>query len=410
MVKYHDDDLRAKLGLSQSVGVPTEYALEAELKFSPKGSEEELQYTMAKIVLSSINLPLSDINVRLAVKFLKGHNRESLDELYGSADKVIKRNRFKRDLAKYINKEKTKLQVAGNPTYDEAVAKLDKIAPLSNSVKKWDDVSDRDIMDLQKTLQGGVKLEKPQGTSLHHFMDYMEASSLDGRINAFFKNEFHSFVIEHNWAQAFANVKDFDGGEIRLPFDYTCFEFRISGVRVLVFLGEDDKGQIVGILASGINKRWYINTNKVILDGGRLYHPRELDTVDENVQDYLDLLGSQIRAVCIMLDAKVAVGEPKPSGGEGLNKRRIKEGKTPLKDYHVVTLAKRLRGSSDRDHEPTGIRRRLHWRRGHWRHFNSPGGEVRYINADGITVSKTWINWQLVGDETLGFVDKHYRL
>ncbi len=111
-----------------------------------------------------------------------------------------------------------------------------------------------------------------------------------------------------------------------------------------------------------------------------------------------------------MLDAKVAMGEKRSLGGDGLNKRRIREGKTPLRDYHVVTLAKRLRAEPNHDHEPTGIHRRLHWRRGHWRHFNTPGGEIRYFNADGITVSKTWINWQLVGDETLGFVDKHYRL
>ncbi len=83
----------------------------------------------------------------------------------------------------------------------------------------------------------------------------------------FFRNEFQSFVIEHNWAKAFENVKDFDGGEIRLPFEYTCFEFRISGLRVLAFLGESEDNKMEGVLASGINRRWYVNPNRVIFDG-----------------------------------------------------------------------------------------------------------------------------------------------
>ena len=45
----------------------------------------------------------------------------------------------------------------------------------------------------------------------------------------------------------------------------------------------------------------------------------------------------------------------------------------------------------------TGTHRspRLHFRRGHWRHYED---------------HKTWIRWQMVGNPDLGFVEKQYRL
>lgn len=77
--------------------------------FRPKGSEEELMYTRAKIVLASINIPLSDTNVRLALDFLKGRTAAELEEIYGKIDNTKRRNAFKRDLAKHINKGSAKL-------------------------------------------------------------------------------------------------------------------------------------------------------------------------------------------------------------------------------------------------------------------------------------------------------------
>jgi hypothetical protein len=163
----------------------------------------------------------------------------------------------------------------------------------------------------------------------------------------------------------------------------------------------------------GLNKRWYVNTNTLHFEKGELRFAVPLNSEDdaENklVEAWIGELAAEIRAVCIMLDAKVAVAEPRSHAGEGLNKKRLREGKTPLKDYHIVTLAKRLRADYERG-DPTGIKKRLHWRRGHWRHFTTPGGKEMYIDAEGITRSRTWINWQLVGNESLGFVEKHYRL
>jgi hypothetical protein len=106
---------------------------------------------------------------------------------------------------------------------------------------------------------------------------------------------------------------------------------------------------------------------------------------------YMLLLG-QIRAICIMLDAEVATREriraPHPPNAP-------RRDRLPLLSYHVIRLAKRYRSEphpGDQTDEPVS-HRRLHFRRGHWRHYEN---------------HRTWIRWQLVGDESLGIVLKDY--
>lgn len=88
---------------------------------------------------------------------------------------------------------------------------------------------------------------------------------------------------------------------------------------------------------------------------------------------------------------------PKWSGLRiGINHQRERRGRLPLADYHVVMLAHRRRLEPlPRDPGAEVTRKRLHFRRGHWRHYAN---------------HKTWIKWMLVGDPDLGFVDKEYRL
>jgi len=379
--------------------------------------------TMIKILLDQVGLPLTDGNVADALVWVRSKNLDELRARQSESDMRATKKEFR----KFMNRKRRESELkfmdhvgtihVSHPQPDgdtvfasvkqhiESVAEKERTTPSEKSA-----TAHADIQELARRFATmGVQFERPQGTSIHHFIDdllqHNEVKDDPATVD-FFKNEFQSFVIEHNWAAAFEGVKDFDGGEIKLPFQYTCFEFRINGVRVLAFLGEGDG--IEGIIASGINKRWYINPNKVVFDGTKLYHPAA-EGHSEAVLEYLKRIGEQIRAVCIMLDAKVAMAERRSLGGEALQKKRAREGRAPLRDYHVVSLAKRHRNEHERG-DPTGIRKRLHWRRGHWRHFGTPGGEVRYFNEDGITVSKTWINWQLVGDETLGFIDKHYKL
>lgn len=271
-----------------------------------------------------------------------------------------------------------------------------------------------DVQRVVAALKGGMKLEKPQGSSLHHFRQYLEESTMDNMDDDevdFLMNEFQSVVIEHDWAAAFANVPGMlDEGEVPMPFDATCFEFRISGLRLLVMMLDKEC-----FLVTGINNRWYVSDERfyfhdngtfTLSGGGPI--TRGGFAVSE-AQQFLAFLGQQIRAACIMLDAGVAEAdaqEPSPA----LNKHRAKRGQSPLKAYHVVRL--------HRKHAPrgevgpaTGRHVRAHVRRGHWRHYQDGGsGHEQFTDKDGYLRSRTWINWMVVGDINLGFVDKEYRL
>ena len=112
------------------------------------------------------------------------------------------------------------------------------------------------------------------------------------------------------------------------------------------------------------------------------------------MSDEWPFLASQIRAMCIALDAEVAVSSI-VRAPHRLNAARVDRGRLPIFDYHVVSLAKRTRPEALADTECEGRHPRLHWVRGHWRHY---------------TNVKTWIRWHLRGDPDLGFIEKHYRL
>lgn len=177
----------------------------------------------------------------------------------------------------------------------------------------------------------------------------------------------HVFVVEHDWAAAFAK-SDVDQGEIKLPYATSAFEFVLNGVHLIVLAKSIDDA-IVYVKAG---KSW----------GGIL---------ERGAWPYLM---KQIRCICIALDAQVAVTEV-IRAPHRLNQARIDRGKLPVFDHHVVSLARRTRPARLEASEPMGKHKRLHWRRGHWRHYEE---------------HKTWINWMLVGDPDMGFVDKHYRL
>lgn len=401
--------------------------MDVELRDSKQLSKTQQQemLTLVKILLGKANMPVTETNISDALDWIKDQDYRRLNTELEKRKKMKEFRKFmhiRKSLAERKFNERVQLSdVLGDRGLSVFEATTKKLAERRDEIEAT--FSDAEIADIGSisNLIGtrGFTLEKPQGSSIHHFLDHLkEVEKAKGvptdrdALNAytFIRSDFQSFVVEHNWAAAFENVKDFDGGEIRLPFEFTCFEFRISGIRVLIFLGETNYG-IGGIMVSGINKRWYVCPHAISFNDGKLDHPAlKRDQLSPSSWEYLHRLGEQIRAVCIMLDAKVAYGEKRNMVGPGLNKQRAREGKAPVRDYHVVSLMKRLRSPLNEDHEPTGIRRRLHWRRGHWRHFKTTGGEVRYSNEEGYTVSKTWINWQLVGDETLGFIEKHYKL
>jgi len=188
-----------------------------------------------------------------------------------------------------------------------------------------------------------------------------------------------SFVVEHDWAAAFHGAEGLTHqAQVRLPYPLCVFEFVISERRVAIIANEfrDDIYRLMPALES--KHGWtFLNFSTPYLSAVK------------------DLVEKSIHAICVALEAEVAETEVVRAPHK-LNRARDRRGKALVPEYRVVRLARRTRVAplpevSQESHR--GVR--LHFRRGHWRHFDS---------------HKTWIKWTLVGDPDLGFVDKHYRL
>lgn len=198
-----------------------------------------------------------------------------------------------------------------------------------------------------------------------------------------------SFVLKHDWANALdgSNLE----GEYPFPYDVTGFEMVIGG-RPVIAVGVT--GPYFAVYVESTDGAWFDI-------GGRFYLTEEnkermaVMASLRAISPIVKLVEQEVRAVCIALDAEVAT-HTVVRAPERLNAKRAKAGKTALRDYHVVDLSKRTRiANPSEPQESTGRKVRLHFRRGHWRHFDR---------------SKSWIKWCLAGDPNLGFVDKHYRL
>lgn len=195
------------------------------------------------------------------------------------------------------------------------------------------------------------------------------------------------FVVQHDWAAAFKNATDYGDGEFNLPFEHCAFEFRISGITVIVIAMQpspETRSRLEPRLAS----EPFIAIPFVEKSG--FWWCREEAGRNDPA---LRFAWEQIRAICIALDAEVAERDI-VRAPVALNEKRAKRGQPPLQDYHVVSL----HGRHSRVKAPTGGTHRsprMHFRRGHWRHYET---------------HRTWIKWMLVGDPDLGFIDKSYRL
>lgn len=186
------------------------------------------------------------------------------------------------------------------------------------------------------------------------------------------------YLVQHNWAAAFTNAKDYLGGEIKLPDDACAFEFRLSNRHVIAFATDSD-GALFVQFAVQVKKGWAM-------------FPVESNGINDPLSR---LINDQIRAVAIALDAEVATTEIVRMPHRSNHGR--KSSALPAYSYHLISLARRSRPEPlEQNNVDAPIRHlRLHFRRGHWRHFET---------------HKTWIKWMLVGDPSLGFVDKEYRL
>lgn len=237
----------------------------------------------------------------------------------------------------------------------------------------------------------------PSMPDLRHAIRCMDATVIDiaitgePKVHEMFFARAQMLVIEHDWAGAMAKA-DLDA-EFRLPYDYVAFEMKIGGRPIVAEAMTNDDGEVtfcpnvkgpLGWLVPGFatwkNGRWMIGNTGKPVSGFEAF-------------DVLALyIGDQLRACCIALDAEVAT----TTAVRAHHRSNQPRGQaTALRSYHVVSLARRTRAIPLSEPESTGQHRRMHFRRGHWRHYES---------------HKTWIKWMLVGDPDLGFVDKHYKL
>lgn len=224
-------------------------------------------------------------------------------------------------------------------------------------------------------------LESNDCSRLHHLRDAAKNGRLigaDGAIEggqSLSEHPQHTFVVKHDWGRAFENAEGIDDS-IRLPYEICGFEFRIGG-RSLIAVAYD--------ASEGVKFTAFIQCREYWASvGGK-------KDIESHV---IKMMWDQIRAICIALDAEVAT-ETVVRAPHKLNEKRARDGKPPLPDYRVVDLARRHRVANPLPGSGIGNKKRMHFRRGHWRHFET---------------TKTWVRWCLVGDPDLGFIQKHYSL
>lgn len=244
-------------------------------------------------------------------------------------------------------------------------------------------------------LEGSFTLERCADSRLHDLRaavrkgnwEMLGAEDVKAEAAIFWPEEFkvppQTFLVQNDWAAPLSSVTDFDLGGVRLPYDRCCFEFSISGKHVIAHLQQNDDIISVSPFMDVGDGYW-------ILRGSC-----PLGEVSSSPYDIGPIISAQIRAICIALDAEVAASvQVRAPYAE--NRSRTKQGLPPLLDHHILSLAKRTR-AAPLEYTGHGTHRspRLHFRRGHWRHFAE---------------HKTWIKWMLVGNPDLGFISKEYRL
>lgn len=264
-----------------------------------------------------------------------------------------------------------------------------------------------EFLRLLRWMASPLVLQKQDGTKYH---DLIEALQKGDRLYRFgmgeplgpppegkhFGVDAPLFHIEHDWASLFSKSSE-TPGMVQLPFPYTAFEMVISRVRVcsIAYQLEDTKIGLT-LFAEISPKKWMSIAIWEYSENGPWEEVSSSSSEVKWKSNLIELVGKQIIATSIMLESEVAESEIVRAPHK-LNKARQRRGERPLKDYHVVKLAKRHR-TFPLNQEYGGDKRRsprLHFRRGHW---------VHYANH------KTWRKWCLVGDVELGWVDKMYEL
>lgn len=261
--------------------------------------------------------------------------------------------------------------------------------------------------------RGTLTLERPQASSLHHLVNYDKTC---GDRKSFLSNtdDMQNIIVEHEWARAMPPTML---GEWRVPFAECCWEFRVSGVRVLAFTFAEDVEHLKMVMVYGKDRVWVSDDYIYDLSNDGLKgKPHELlarygDTIE--FRRVAELIRANIRASCIMLEANNIVERETREPSEALVAKARREGMSPPKKHQVIRLLNMERRSAYRSHMgagSSGTKQGGHWRRGTWVHYDDQdSGKVQYMNDGGFVVSKTWRGWHFAGDPSR-MIDKEYRL
>lgn len=259
---------------------------------------------------------------------------------------------------------------------------------------------------------GTLTMEKPQGSSLHHVVEYGRSHGMSQALPGILIEDKQIVVVENEWL-----VPQMEG-EWRLPFESMCWEFRISGVRVLVFTRVEG-GVSLMFLLYGRDGHWV--PDKYLYEIG--HAPTLSRGVDNGIKantqshEFHKAAGrvhDVIRATCIMLEAEITE-RVEVSAPRKLAERRVREGRTPPRDHYVVRLLGRAHRAhaTSRGGNHVGDARapqRGHWRKGTWVHYDDmESGAEKYADAGGFWHSRTWRKWHFAGDPN-NIIHKEYRV
>lgn len=265
---------------------------------------------------------------------------------------------------------------------------------------------------------GPLALEKPQASSLHHLVNYNNSQGNEDD-SSFLTDldDTQNIIVEHEWARALPVTTR---GEWRLPFEKCCWEFRISGVRVLAFTFAADVENPEMVMVYGAERIWVADDYIYHLGGDQLVGKRNTalqTTSTDSWREFrrvAEIVYANIRAACIMLEAPNVCERQAREPSDVLVTRAKREGSAAPRRHQVIRLMNmerrvhhyRMRTGGGK----SGVKQGGHWRRGTWVHYDDQdSGQVQYVNDGGFMVSKTWRGWHFAGDPE-NMVDKEYRL
>jgi hypothetical protein len=263
-------------------------------------------------------------------------------------------------------------------------------------------------VSLHDWARGHLRLEKPQSSSLHLMAEYDRQNTMGEFCRSL--DDAQIVVVENDWGASVPPV----AGEWRLPFPLMCWEFRISGVRVLAFTDclWPASGSPQLYLIYGRDGHWVIDDFFYNVTGGAALGSGISHRVRSNGEGgremefraVAEMVHASIRAVCIMMDAQVAHQEKVEAPAKLIERRRA-EKRAPPRDHYVVRLFGAERRSYASRAKVAGrlsdarAPQRGHWRKGTWVHFDDPdSGQEQYVNDGGFVVSRTWRRWHFAGD------------